>query len=173
MISFTTIWNNLMLREQRIAQLEQEVQELRDAVQSFALPAPPEFRGKQVSRATLGATIALATNIDPFVLDSVGRVVDHRDFLRFTRDERASRELYVAEAFDCDDFALTFMVDCLKWGSNCALVVGTMTANGVETPHAWVGAVTDTGGGLSFVQVEPQTGLVGPDYKPLWVMVGG
>ncbi len=170
MISFSTVWKNILFYRDQITQLEQENTELKEALAGFILPAPPEYPVITLSGMEVFSEIKKATTVDSFLLDNSYRVVDERDFLRFVEWYKPRIPSYLDEYRDCDNFTLDFMDSCLKWGSNCSMLTGQAPFG----PHAWSGVlVYREGGVLAFTQVEPQNGYLNPVYSPTWIMANG
>ena len=150
--------------EERLALGAATVAALQDALAKLSLPAPPV--GK-VTRSSDDIRAALERDVGRnvgLVWDGTYEVVSKDELLRFARESAVTKETWVEERHDCDDFSLHMATDAHHWGSNMAIIAGMLEGTGY---HAWVASVVLDGDNLVVVQIEPQYGTpVTPAYKP-------
>ena len=137
---------------------------LQDALAKLSLPASPVgkvTRGSDDIRAAFERDTGRDVGL---VWDGTYEVVPKDELLRFARESAVTKEKWIEESHDCDDFSLHMATDAHHWGSNMAVIAGMLEGTGY---HAWVASAVLDGDKLVVVQIEPQHGtLVTAAYKP-------
>ena len=114
-----------------------------------------ERDGRDFSRDQVRTSFAASPlrRLQCVTLDKTYRVAPEAIVRRMVERSKVDDRKYVAERFDCDDFALLFKAECARWWRlNSVGMVADFSGG-----HAYTAVLTHADGVLSWIVIEPQS----------------